>query len=285
MSQVKPSLQRIFDDHVQALAVTLQRRSVDRYAFTARRFLTYLHAAFSRVHRLSQLRRDPHLLGWFRFLCEERPPLCNVTRGRHLVELRRLFRDMAANGHAIQPDLIRREDIPPHPRYLPRPLSLEDDRLLIEELQRTDDLHANALLLIRATGMRISECIHLALDCLRQLGPDEWALHVPIGKLYTERLVPADAAVRRTVHRILTLRVLAPRSQLARSEAFLLPRWGRRTPLYQTLSNALADAANRAGCSCHVTPHQLRHTYASDMIRLGISLPRSCNCWVIKTST
>ncbi len=273
MSQAKPSLQRIFDDHVQSLAVTLQRRSVDRYAFTVRRFLAYLHAAFPRVRRLSQLRRDPHLLGWFRLLCEERPPLCNVTRGRHLVELRRLFRDMAANGHAIQPDLIRRDDIPPHPRYLPRPLSLEDDRLLIEELQRTDDLHTNALLLIRATGIRISECIHLGLDCLRQLGPDEWAVHVPICKLYTERLVPADAAVRRIVDRILALRALAPRTQLARSEAFLLPRWGRRNPLYQTLSNALADAANRGGCSCHVSPHQLRHTYASDMIRLGVSLP------------
>jgi site-specific recombinase XerD len=273
MSQSKHSLQQILDDHVQALAVTLQRCSVDRYAFTVRRFLTYLHAAFPRVHRCSQLRRDPHLFGWFRMLCEEHPPLCNVTRGRHLVELRRLFRDMAANGHDIQPDLICREDIPPRPRYLPRSLSLEDDRLLVEELQRTDDLHTNALLLIRATGIRIGECIHLGYDCMRQLGPEEWALHVPIGKLYTERLVPADAAVRRTLDRILALRALAPRAQLARSEAFLLPRWGRRKPLYQTMSNALADAANRAGCSCCVSPHQLRHTYASDMIRLGISLP------------
>lgn len=273
MSRSKRTLQQTFDDHVQSLAVTLQRRSVDRYAFTVRRFLAYLNDAFPHIRRCSQLRRDPHLLGWFRMLCEERPPLCNVTRARHLIELRRLFRDMAANGHVIQPDLITKEDIPPIPRYLPRALSLEDDRLLIEELQRTDDLHTNALLLIRATGIRISECIHLGLDCLRQLGSNEWALHVPIGKLYTERLVPADAAVRRTVDRILVLRALASPAQLARSEAFLLPRWGRRNPLYQTLSNALTDAANRAGCSCHVSPHQLRHTYASDMIRLGISLP------------
>jgi site-specific recombinase XerD len=273
MTQPKQTLRQVLDDHVQALAVTLQRRSVDRYAFTVRRFLAYLHTAFPRVRRCSQLRRDPHLFGWFRMLCEEHPPLCNVTRARHLIELRRLFRDMAANGHDIQPDLICREDIPPCPRYLPRSLSLEDDRLLIEELQRTDDLYTNALLLIRATGIRISECIHLGSDCLRQLGTDEWALHVPIGKLYTERLVPADAAVRRTLDRILGLRTLAPRTQLARSSAFLLPRWGRRNPLYQTISNALSDAANRAGCSCHVSPHQLRHTYASDMIRHGISLP------------
>jgi len=75
------------------------------------------------------------------------------------------------------------------------------------------------------------------------------------------------------VDRILALRALAPRSQLARSEAFLLPRWGRRCPLYQTLYHALADAAKRAGCSCHLSPHRLRHTCASEMIRLGVSLP------------
>jgi site-specific recombinase XerD len=273
MSQPKSSLQQIFDTHVQALALTLRRRSVGRYRFVAGRFLTYLHTAFPQVRRLSQLRRDPHLLGWFRCLCEQDPPIGNVTRGYHLVELRRLFQDMAANGHAIQPGLILREDIPPVPHYLPRALSPEDDRALIEELQRTDDMYANALLLTRATGLRISECIHLPLDCLRQLGPDQWALHVPLGKLYTERLVPADDGVRRLVDRILALRALAPPAQLARSEAFLLPRWGRRNPLYGILYNTLMDAANRAGCSCHVTPHQLRHTFASEMIRLGVSLP------------
>jgi hypothetical protein len=43
--------------------------------------------------------------------------------------------------------------------------------------------------------------------------------------------------------------------------------------LYQTLSLALAEAAQQAGCSCPVTPHRLRHTFASEMLRLGVSLP------------
>lgn len=157
-------LQPIFDEQVRALSPTLGRSAVDRYGFTVRRFLTFLHNAFPRVRRISQLRRE-HLVGFSRLLCEERPPLSNTTRARHLIELRRLFRDMAANGCPIQPDLIRREDIPPRIHLLPRALSPEDDRLLIEELERTDDLHAHALLLIRATGMRISECIHLGFPC------------------------------------------------------------------------------------------------------------------------
>src|ERR1019366_2148731 len=72
----------------------------------------------------------------------------------------------------------------------PAALSPEHDRRLQQELRRTGDLPATALLLTRATGRRIGECLDLAPDCLRQLGLDQWALHVPLGKLHTERLVP-----------------------------------------------------------------------------------------------
>ncbi len=273
MSQSQPSLEEIFQSHIQTLAITLRRDTVTNYRCVARRFLSYLRTAFPRVHRLSQLRRDPHLLGWFRWLCEQDPPLCNKTRQDYLLGLRRLFQDLAHNGHSIQPDLIRREDFPPQPRYLSRPLSPADDQLLQQELRRTDDLPSNALLLTRATGIRIGECIHLALDCLRQIGPDQWAVHVPLGKLHTERLVPADEDIRHIVARILAWRALAPPARLANSASLLLPRCGGHYALYQTLRSALADSAQRAGCSCHVTPHRLRHSYASEMLRLGVSLP------------
>jgi site-specific recombinase XerD len=273
MSQSRPGLDQIFEAHIQTLALTLRRDTVTNYRCVARGFLRYLRAAFPRVRRLSQLRRDPHLLGWFRWLSQQDPPLCNKTRGDYLLGLRRLLDDLTANGHTIQPGLIRRDDFPPLPHYLPRPVPPHDDQLLQQELRRTDDLPANALLLTRATGIRIGECIDLALDCLRQVGSDQWALHVPLGKLHTERLVPADDEVRRIVARILALRSQAPPKRLAQSERFLLPRLGGHYALYQTLLWALADAAKRAGCSGPVTPHQLRHTFASEMLRLGVSLP------------
>jgi len=273
MSQSRGGLQQIFETHIQTLSLTLRHDTVTNYRCVARRFLRYLHTAFPHVRRLSELRREPHLLGWFRWMCEQDPPLCNKTRADYLLGLRRLLDDLTANGHAIQPDLIRREDFPPRPQYLPRPLPPQDDQLLRDELRRTDDLPANALLLTRATGIRIGECIDLALDCLRQLGPDQWALHVPLGKLHTERLVPLDADGRRIMDRILALRALAPPARLAKSEGFLLPRYGGHYALYQTLRPALGDAAKRAGCSRPVTPHQLRHTFGSEMIRLGVSLP------------
>jgi len=273
VSKHRQSLEEIFETQIQTLALTLRRSTVANYRCLARGFLSYLQNAFPDVRRLSQLRRDPHLLGWFRWLAEHDPPLSNPTRENHLVRLRRLLNDLTANGHPIQPDLIRREDIPPQPRYLPRPLSPEDDRLLRQQLRRTDDLPANALLLTRATGIRIGECIDLSLECLRQLGDGQWALHVPLGKLRTERLVPVDDDGRRLVARLLSLRALAPPARLATSRGFLLPRGGDRRPLYHKLRFALAAAAQRAGCSGPVTPHRLRHTWATEMLRLGVSLP------------
>ena len=154
-----PSLEQIFQAHIQTLALTLRPDTVSGYGGATRRFLSYLRTAFPRVRRLSQLRRDPHLLGWFRSLCEQQPPLSNKTRTNLLLCLRRLLEDLSASGHSLSSDLIRCEDFPPPPHYLPRPLSPQDDQLPQQELRRTGDLPALALLLTRATGIRIGECI------------------------------------------------------------------------------------------------------------------------------
>lgn len=267
------SLERIFQAHIQTLALTLRPETIRNYRGAARRFVSYLRTAYPQLRRLSQLRRDPHLLGWMRSLCEQQPPLSNRSRILLLIYVRRLLEDLAAQGHRLSPDLIRAQDFPPAPHYLPRPLTPENDQLLQQELRRTDDLHANALLLTRATGIRIGECIDLALDCLRQIGPDQWTLHVPLGKLHTERLVPADAEICRIVARILALRALAPEPALAHSQGWLLPRSASHIALYHSLRQSLVAAVQRAACSGPVTLHRLRHTFASEMIRLGISLP------------
>ena len=272
MTLGRTNLEQMLERQIQTLAPALQPSSIDHYRSAMRRFLKYLHGAFPQLHWPSQLRRDPHLLGYFRSLCEGQP-LSNKTRIGYLVHLRHLL-DLARDGYHLQPDLIRREDFPPAPFHLPRPLSLQEDQLLRQELRRTDDLNANALLLIRATGIRLRECIRLPLNCLWQMETEQWALHVPLGKLHTERLVPADTEVRRIVERILQLRASAPAARFPNSLGFLLPRrGGSRYALVRTLERALAQAARRAGCPTHVTPHRLRHTFATEMLRLGISLP------------
>jgi hypothetical protein len=80
MSQPHPPLQEIFQAQIQTLALTLRPATVSEYRQVARHFLGFLRHAFPQVRRLSQLRRDPHLLAWFRRLCQQDPLLCNTKR-------------------------------------------------------------------------------------------------------------------------------------------------------------------------------------------------------------
>jgi site-specific recombinase XerD len=156
-------------------------------------------------------------------------------------------------------------------------LQLEDpeqDQQLQQQLRYSDDLESNALLLIRSTGVRIGECVDLSFDCLRQVGQDQWALHVPLGKLNTERQVPVDEATRRILDRILSLRALFRPSRSEKPPGYLLPRRDRsRQTWIAILRETLANAARTAVCTTSVTPHRLRHTFATTMLRFGVSLP------------
>ena len=192
MKQSRPSMDKILEAQIQLLTTTRRPKTVKCYRYCAHNFLAYLHTTFPHLHQLSQLRRDPHLLAWFRFLCQQYPSPGNRTRHLHLLTVRRLLRDLANQGHPVTPDLIRREDFPPPDHYLPKPLSLEEDQQLQQQLRRADTLEVNALRLMRATGIRISECIHLPLNCLQQISEQQVALRVPLGKLHSERLVPVD---------------------------------------------------------------------------------------------
>ena len=109
----------LFDAHIQTLATTLRPGTIAGYRITARRFLSYLQTDFPHLQQLAELRRDPHLFGWFRRLCQQEPSLSNTTRQAYLLQLRRLLDDLAFAGHPLQPGLILTEDLPPRPQYLP----------------------------------------------------------------------------------------------------------------------------------------------------------------------
>ncbi len=106
---------------------------------------------------------------------------------------------------------------------------------------------AYALLLLRLTGMRIGECIDLSCDALAEMAPGIWMLHVPVGKLHTDRMIPADEEIRQCGHSsILRLRnadTLAAHS--SPPQGYLLPRSSRGW-LYDKLRRGLADAAQGA---------------------------------------
>jgi integrase len=84
---------------------------------------------------------------------------------------------------------------------LPRALTVQQDRLIQQKLRRRNDLGANVFLLLRHTGMRIGEAADLSFDCLHASGTDQWTIHVPLGKLKTERMVPVNSFVCELVQR------------------------------------------------------------------------------------
>ena len=267
----RDSLEQILWSQIDNLATTLRPNTIANYRQTVRHFLRYLHKSHPHVRKPSQLRRDPHILGFLRILHRQQPQLKNGSRSMYLIKLRRLLNDLAERCHSPALEgLLTRDDLPPKDIYLPKPLSPPDDNLLDRFLRAQDDLIANALLLMRATGIRIGECRSLTTDCLYPVGPDQWTLKIPLGKLHTERWLPLDNDTHALITRLLALRPASPSAPNA--NLLLITRKGR--PLrYDRMRKALAHAASQAGCRAHVTPHKLRHSFATEMIRAGVSLP------------
>ena len=261
-------LTRAFGSASESVTTSLGDSSLDTYRRTVRHFLTYLGAQFAEVHSLEQLRRDPHILGWLAFLRAHQPPLASITRANYVICLRRMLEDLAWTQQLPHlAHLLGRDDVPRKEHHLPRPLTPEQDQLVQQELLRRNDFVSNVLLLLRHTGMRIGECVDLSCDCLRPLGPEQWAIHVPLGKLKTERWVPVDSMVCQLVERIRSLRPpTAPKAG-----RLLLPRPRGRCVLIRRLRAALQEVVSAVGIPVRIVPHQFRHTYGTEMLRAGVS--------------
>jgi site-specific recombinase XerD len=258
------------DRAVDSLCVALSQDTTRHYRGTVRKFLVYLGAQHPEVNRLDQLRREPHTLGWMSSLRSQVPPLTTASYINHLIAMRVVFNELAWTQQLVElARLIRREDIPRAPQRLPRPLTTEQDQLLQKEFLRRNDLGGNAFLLIRHTGMRMGECADLSCDCLRSTGPKQWAVHVPLGKLKTERMVPVDSFVCEIVQRLAFFRSLDP----VPADGKLLARPRTKEALVRQLRDYLHQICHALGLSTRIVPHQLRHTYATEMLRAGVSFP------------
>lgn len=260
----------VFDRAVDSLGVALSSDTTRHYRGTARNFLSYLGADHPEVQRPDQLRRELHILGWMSRLHSQTPALATASYINLLIALRGICNELAWTEQLPElAHLIRREDIPRLPQRLPRPLTAEQDELLQKEFLRRNDLGGNAFLLIRHTGMRIGECVDLSFDCLRSIGPNQWAVHVPLGKLKTERMVPVDPFVCDLVRRLQFFRSLDPLP----ADGRLLARPRRKEALVRQLRDYLHQVCHALGLSTRIVPHQCRHTYATEMLRAGVGFP------------
>jgi integrase len=228
-----------------------------------------------------QLDRQRHIETYFKALMNARhrrtgEPLSVQERRSRILAISRMLQEIAEWGWHEAPGrrLVFPRDAPRLPRTLPRYLPPDADRRLTQSLQSSPNrLRANALLLARATGLRVGELIDLELGCVHEAsGLGVW-LKVPLGKFDSERMVPLDDETLGIVDRIVADRspgrpLRHPRS--GRMVDFLLVQQGRRISA-PTLRVELAQAAAAAGLGC-ITPHQPRHTYATALVNAGVSL-------------
>jgi site-specific recombinase XerD len=261
-------LTKFFKTAAESVTTSQGSDSARSYRRTVRHFLAYLAEQYPAVRSLDQLSRDPHILAWLALLRSHHPPLATQTRAIYIIYLRRMLEELAWTQQLpVLAHLLGRDDVPRKEHHLPRPLTAEQDQLVQQELRYRNDLASNALLLLRHTGMRIGECADLSSDCLRTVGPNQWAIHVPLGKLKTERWVPVDSMVCQLVERLRSLRP----PDAPNTNRLLLVRPRSRYTLVRMLRTALRDVVKTVGITTRIVPHQFRHTYGTEMLRAGVS--------------
>ena len=265
----------IFERAIDSICASLSSETRRHYrTIVMRNFLRYMGAAHPEATSLEQLRRDPHLLGWMSHLRSQTPPLAISSFILRLTALRSVLTELAWTEQLPQlAHLIRREDIPHRPQRVPRTLTIEQDQLLQQEFIKRNDLESNAFLLIRYTGMRIGECADLSFDCLHSTTPGQWAILVPLGKLEKERMVPVDSLAVTVVQRLRFYRFLDPRPPDGR----LLARSSTKNALVKHLRRYLHGVCLSLGLPTRIVPHQFRHTYATEMLRAGVSFAAVMN--------
>ena len=90
-----------------------------------------------------------------------------------------------------------------------------------------------------------------------------------LGKLKTERLVPVDSFVCRLVDRLRLLRSQDPLP----ADGFLLAHPSGRYALIRKLRTFWRDLVATVGIAKRIVPHQLRHSFGTEMLRAGVSFP------------
>jgi len=196
-----------------------------------------------------------------------RKGLAASTRVGLIVQLRAYLRWLDEEGqlaHAAS-ELIQSTDLPKRPSYLPRPLPPEADQELMRRLSEGESRYRQGLLLMRRTGIRIGELLSLPLHCLRHDLKGNQFLKVPLGKLHNERLVPLD---EQTVQLVLKLQEAGNAER-----SFLLEKPSGGRMWADRYRKELRDASEGLSTDGAVTPHRLRHSYATSLLSGGMSLP------------
>jgi integrase/recombinase XerD len=153
---------------------------------------------------------------------------------------------------------------------LPKPISISQVKALLDQPAKLSTPEAKRdeamLQLLYASGMRVSELISLNVEDVNTLEGDVRVF----GKGHKERIIP----IHQQASKIVDEYVGKARPQLAHNKdekAMFLNRRGERLTR-QGFWQILKQYAKQAGLNAEVTPHTLRHSFATHMLSGGADL-------------
>lgn len=270
-------LRRATDGWLNHLRVErgLSEHTLKAYRRDTDRYLDHLAA---RGIRTPEDVREHHVTDFLAHLRrgdEDHPPLAATSAARAVVAVRGLHKFLAVEGE-VSADPAQEVQPPTPPRRLPKALSVHDVERLLQAAAVGDTpaaLRDRALLeVLYGCGARVSEAIGLDLDDLELGRPEEGEAGGGVvrllGKGSKERIVPMGRYARDA----LDAWIVRGRPALARAGSgtpavFVNARGGRLSR--QSAWNAIKAAADRAGLRGEISPHTLRHSFATHLLDGG----------------
>lgn len=256
-------MQHLVDAFLAHLTVERGAAANTRQAYLAdlARFTGFLRQRG--VNQINELQRQ-HIADYL--MAQRKRELSARSVARHLAAIRMFCRFLAAEKMLVR-DVAQLVDTPKLWRRLPQTLDPDGvDRLLAAPVTRTKlGLRDRAILeLMYATGLRVSEVSHLMLNDLNE----EAGFLRTMGKGSKERIVPVGREALSWLARY--IREARPRLGKApptRGEVFLSSRGG---PLSRkTIWHLIKKYARAAGSAKNITPHTLRHSFATHLLENG----------------
>lgn len=197
----------------------------------------------------------------------DHPPLSATSAARAVIAVRGLHRFALRDG-VVDVDVAREVRPPTPPRRLPKAISVEDVERLLDAAgyeQTPLAIRDRALLeVLYGTGARISEAVGLAVDDLDL--PERTVLLS--GKGGKQRRVPLGSYAAKAVAAYLVQ--VRPELVAAGRGTPMLFVNSRGGPLSrQSAWTILRTAAERAGLALGISPHTLRHSFATHLVEGG----------------
>ncbi len=251
----------------------LSQHTLDAYSADLRALVEYLKAHNgSREHKqTAQLAwrdlTEVHVIGYIGDL--DRRGYSTATKARKLACLKS-FTGFLKNEGLIADDIVANIRSPRPGRRLPKAMSVGDMDVLLNHVasdHTPEGIRDAAMLeLMYASGLRASEVSGLDVTDFDAASSTVRAF----GKGSKERVVPVHEVAAESIHRYLA----GARPKLIRSKGsaalFLDSRGSRITR--QGIWFRLKGHALRAGLTTRITPHTLRHSFATHLLRGGATL-------------